>query len=94
MLLTGALAAGSALALSVAVPGTAAASGCGTTTVTDQNLQGWDLTTGTWSTGGYEFTASGLRVFVTEQSSQGKSAGYRATGGAIPLEDYTPSRTS
>jgi LPXTG-motif cell wall-anchored protein len=57
--------------------------------VTDQDLQRWDLTTETRSAGGHEFTASGLRVFVTEQSSLGKSAGYRATGGTVPLEDYT-----
>jgi LPXTG-motif cell wall-anchored protein len=88
-LLTGALATGSALALSFAVPGIAAASGCGTTTVTDQDLKGWDLTTETRTAGGHEFTGSGLRVFVTAQSTQGKSAGYRATGGVVPLEDYT-----
>ena len=88
-LLTGVMATGSALFLSIAVPGTATASGCGTTTVTDQDLKGWDLTTSTRTAGGHEFTASGLRVFVTEQSSQGKSAGYRATGGSVPLEDYT-----
>jgi LPXTG-motif cell wall-anchored protein len=88
MLLTGALTAGTAAVLAVAAPGVAQA-GCGNTTVTNQSSAGWDFTSSTRSKGSVTFApGGGLDVAVSEQSSNGKAAGYYPTGG-LPLADMT-----
>ncbi|SDF58766.1 hypothetical protein SAMN05660485_03691, partial [Blastococcus fimeti] len=89
MLLTGALATGSALLLSVVAPGIASAGGCGNTAITPTTLQGWDFTTDTRAKGSVRFAeAGGLDVEVAEKSGLGKATGTYGNLN-LPLADQT-----
>ena len=90
-LLTGALAAGSALTLSVAVPGIAAASGCGTMTVDQNNFSQLFDTSNTRATGHNELSndnPDGLHVWTESNTTTDKAAAYMH-GLSTPLADQT-----
>jgi hypothetical protein len=94
-LLTGALTTGSALLLSVAAPGVASASGCGTTTLNESGSTAWNapgrfstLAGDTRATGHNEVVDGGLHVWTESNTGTDKAAALYPVAN-LPLADQT-----
>jgi len=89
--LVGLLGAGSAVALSLAVPGVASASACGTTTVTSADPQGWSIpdSENTRSPGAATFDSDNQLVLASGAGSGKITVTYPISVEGVPLADQT-----